>query len=80
MKNKDNKNKRFIERYMIYKNIKIYIKSVYNLTMQLQKKKKIRIKKNIYLRLPIKLRKKISENLPFNYRNVEENKNHHWSR
>lgn len=65
---------------MIYKNIKIYIKSVYNLTMQLWKKKKIRIKKNIYLRLPIKLRKKISENLPFNYRNIEENKNHHWSR
>lgn len=71
MKNKDNKNKRFIERYMIYKNIKIYIKSVYNLTMQLQKKKKIRIKKNIYLRLPIKLRKKMSENLPLQERRRE---------
>lgn len=71
MKNKDNKNKRCIERYMIYKNIKIYIKSVYNLTMQLQKKKKIRIKKNIYLRLPIKLRKKMSENLPLQERRRE---------
>lgn len=71
MKNKDNKNKRCIERYMIYKNIKIYIKSVYNLTMQLQKKKKMRIKKNIYLRLPIKLRKKMSENLPLQERRRE---------
>lgn len=56
---------------MIYKNIKIYIKSVYNLTMQLQKKKKMRIKKNIYLRLPIKLRKKMSENLPLQERRRE---------
>lgn len=43
-----------------------------------KKKKNTYKKKNIYL--PIKLRKEISENLPFNYRNVEENKNHHWSR
>lgn len=66
--------------------IKIYrnIYKICNLTMQLiekkKKKKNTYKKKNIYLRLPIKLRKEISENLPFNYRNVEENKNHHWSR
>lgn len=42
--------------------------------------KKNMYKKYVYLCLLIKLRKEISENLPFNYRNVEENKNHHWNR
>lgn len=61
---------------MTYKNIKTYIKSRTQ-SHYATYRKKIRIKKYIYLCLPIKLRKEILENLPFNYRNVEENKNHH---